>query len=331
MFHYNTTDNKWGLWIMGGCFLLLSGILVGPAILKAPRDVREFGWRLGLAPYALLLLYLGSKGVLVWMGLLRHRETKQRRRQQITVCPEGLSYRDDSRQCELVWNDVTDFYRVPFARKFVPGYRYVIVTADGSFDFTWAVNEPRLLMAIIAWYAQFAHAKEWRDRESEDLLGGRDARWSGGCEGVGERVFRYRTRMNRAMLWLLGTYAVAPLCAFLLDAWFGLSIKRDDSIWVVFGLIWVAWVWAFWRYRTAYIQIDSRGITQNTIWGKRFLAWAEVQDYYKSGGDALIFGSVVGAQRRVRFWLGIADADELLDEIARRAVPSRSREWKQKE
>ena len=75
------------------------------------------------------------------------------------------------------------------------------------------------------------------------------------------------------------------------------------------------------------IQVDASGITQRAIFGPRRLRWEQVERFYISGGDAFKFGNVVGAGTRIRFWIGIADLEELKAEIARRAVNSRNRTW----
>ena len=77
----------------------------------------------------------------------------------------------------------------------------------------------------------------------------------------------------------------------------------------------------------ASIQVDASGITQRAIFGPRRLRWEQVERFYISGGDAFKFGNVVGAGTRIRFWIGIADLEELKAEIARRAVNSRNRTW----
>jgi hypothetical protein len=86
-------------------------------------------------------------------------------------------------------------------------------------------------------------------------------------------------------------------------------------------------LWAYWRYRAASISTDRQGITQYGLFGKRSIDWGDIQDYYMSGGDILTFGNVIGSRTRVRFWRGIANIEELMTEIQRRAVRSRTKEW----
>jgi hypothetical protein len=94
----------------------------------------------------------------------------------------------------------------------------------------------------------------------------------------------------------------------------------------VFAAVFSAAVaWAWWRYREAAIRTDERGIIQNTFFGPRQIAWGEIERCTVRGSDLLKFGIVIGGGCRIRFWLGIGDAEELKAEIARRAY--RARGW----
>lgn len=330
VFHYDTRDNRTTLWVLSGCLLLLYGMMLGRAIPKTVEWVRELGWGLGLAPVLVMLILLFTYSLMFWVGAFLPLEAKQRKHQRITVSLSHLRYEDTGRTFEIAWRDVSDYFLASFPAKIAPGYLYRVVTNTGSFDFTAALSEASLLRIIIPLYATGAKTKQWRSHDDFDLLGGQRSRWSGGCEGVGERVFHYRTRTNRALLWLFAFFALIPLIPFAVDPWLGLPIRDDTgAILTTCALMGAAWLWTFWRYQTARVLIDSRGIIQNTMQGTRCVAWDEVQDYYKSGSDMFIYGNIVSTEGRVRFWLGIADAEELQDEIARRAVHSQSREWKE--
>jgi len=95
---------------------------------------------------------------------------------------------------------------------------------------------------------------------------------------------------------------------------------------VTFGMG-VLTLWAWWRNFHASVRISRRGIAQFTPFGRRFIPWTEVREYYQAGGDMMTFWVVASARRRIRFWAGIADLDELKAEIAQRAVNSRSDGW----
>ena len=65
---------------------------------------------------------------------------------------------------------------------------------------------------------------------------------------------------------------------------------------------------------------------QYTPFGKKSIAWDDVTRFYMSAGSSQrydeggLYGNVVGRNTHIRFWIGIADAEELKAEIARRAV-----------
>jgi hypothetical protein len=86
-------------------------------------------------------------------------------------------------------------------------------------------------------------------------------------------------------------------------------------------------LWAWGRYRTTKITIDSTGIAKRTPFRTQSIFWTDVQAYYVDGDDLLTFLNVVGSKERIRVWYGISDKAVLMQEIARRAIHSRNREW----
>ena len=84
-------------------------------------------------------------------------------------------------------------------------------------------------------------------------------------------------------------------------------------------------LYGWWRYFCASVRISSRGIAQFTPFGRRFIPWTDVREYCQPDDSSIV--SVVAAGARIRFWAGIADIEELKDEIARRAVSSRNKGW----
>jgi hypothetical protein len=107
--------------------------------------------------------------------------------------------------------------------------------------------------------------------------------------------------------------------------------QNEAEAWGIAVLFSLPALWIGWRYRAAAIRTDSMGITQYSLFGKRFIAWGDIQDYYLSGEDTFTFGNLIGSQSRIRFWIQVAGRDKLLLEIIRRATHSRSSEWKKRE
>jgi hypothetical protein len=206
------------------------------------------------------------------------------------------------------------------------GSRFVVVTERGTFDFAPAIRDAALLREIIARRATRVD-QPWRVIRDLETLGGDRARWSGGCPGVGQRVFHYRTRTNRALLWLLTCLAGCPFLVFGLYR-AGLASTEEPRLLLILGVpLLILTSWTIWRYFAASIRVDHCGITQYTALGRRRLTWSEIEGFAAVGEDTFTFAQVSGGRRRLRFWLGLAEPDALKSEIARRAVNARARGW----
>jgi len=123
-------------------------------------------------------------------------------------------------------------------------------------------------------------------------------------------------------------YYATSLLSILIQQWAGLAIKGSPAF--AFGLsvfLGIPALLGIWRYSTAQIETDTEGITQRTLAGTRYLAWAEIKDYYQSGDDIFKFGILKSKKVKLWFWMGIANAEELKSEIERQAINSLSRSW----
>lgn len=91
----------------------------------------------------------------------------------------------------------------------------------------------------------------------------------------------------------------------------------------------VAGFW--WLYYFASIRTDETGITQHTLFKRTTILWSEVRAYrLKSDLNSPWRTAVIVGDRKImKIWLGIADADDLKAEVARRAVNSRTRKWRE--
>ena len=310
-----------------GAFGFIAGVLVE----RAPRIITDLGWVWGSSLCALFCTVLLLKPLIVFVLTSPLREAG-RRRDRIEASPFSLCFQDRERELSLRWEDVTDYYVATFGRTVTFHGRYMIVTRRGTFDFLPSIQDAMLLKEIIRRYAGMPPMGPWR-LCGDEAVGGTASRWSGNCEGVGERIFHYRTRANRAQLGFLGFMTVLPLLSLLTHRWLGLPFH--DDIPFVIGVaiaLGAAFFWCCWCYQAARLQIDSHGITQSTPFGKRFFAWQDVTDYYISGGDTLTFGNVRDRKRqRIQFWVGIADVEELKGEIARSAAYCHRQSWQEKE
>jgi hypothetical protein len=272
------------------------------------------------------IAWLGFPLLLPAMALpafLALRETQRRRHHQVRADAHWLVFEDGSRRLEAAWEEVMDYFVVPF-----PGVtaasRSVVVTRAGTFDFTPHLNDVMILKRMIAHYAKNAPFPEWRPR-ADETLGGEALRWNRGPQGDQERVYHYRTRTNRALLWLptAMTLMVGLLPTLMRQAALEMAPGSEPPrLAMVLGAV---SVWGWWRYFAASVRVSKRGIAQFTPFGRRFIPWTEVREYGHTGDGSTI--SVAGLRTRVRFWGGVADVEELKEEIARRSINSRNKGW----
>jgi hypothetical protein len=283
--------------------------------------------------FEMLGVWWGVGWVLLWLGyalslplllILVHgqifRAAKRRRTQRITATSDGICFEDSRRRSIAAWRDVTDYY----IEQDRIGCRFVVETVAGSFDFLHTLQDSLVLREIIQRHATNAPASKWQTRSeaSQEVLGGEAARWTGGVARVGQRIFHFRTRTNRALMW----FPTALLLIFLLLPLISAEHRRPDTMNMAFitGLL---TLWGWWRFLKAGVIIDETGITQQNAFGRRFLAWHDITEYSQVGGDMLQFVRLRGEKTRLLIWFGIADCEALKSEIQRRAVNSRIREW----
>jgi hypothetical protein len=78
------------------------------------------------------------------------------------------------------------------------------------------------------------------------------------------------------------------------------------------------------HYLRSSVAVDATGITQYRVLGSRWIAWSDVVAYGQDWRGFHVDGAEGGA---IRFWMHAADVAELKEEIGRRSVNSRNREW----
>jgi hypothetical protein len=251
--------------------------------------------------------------------------------QRIVVDPKGITYGVGDEKAEFAWKEITDYY-IRHTGGWRPGVEYVIKTASGDIRFSPGLKDAALLKATVRRYVTAANGRDWRYAQDPNTLGGVAAKWSGGREGVGQRIYHYRTGLSRAYLFGLVAFAVTLLLEIGIERRYEIAPLNNAPAGIhIADALLLLYVWSLWRYRTAQIRTDADGVWQYTVLGRRFLAWPDVQDYCLTGPEGN-FGNVVGSDRRhLWFWNGIADSDELKEEIARRAVHCQGQAWEKKE
>ena len=329
VFHYDTAINRNTLPVLRQWHgYTLAAVVVYFAYQWATKHTLP-GWGWLLTPTGLFVL---AKSAALLALQPTYAETRRRLGQRITVQADRLIWEDGDRRIDAPWEDV--------AKYFQSGMRYVVVTKQGSFDFLGTLRELELLQKLVCRYAVNAP----KGVPSASRFG-----WPyGGAmpsdlatrpakqKGENGRVYSYDTGsisglLGGALTMLLfaGLAAGAPLACDLTS-----GIRPSPAVMLCAALGVSSLLLAVWlctRCIKSSVRIDDAGITQATPFGKRFIPWEQVQDFYQTGSYDLTFGNIIGRNSRIRFWNAIADVDELKDEIARRAANSRRREWGKKQ
>lgn len=323
-FDYLTWSNRYTPWMLGA--VILGGAVwlweqFAPKVMETAALMGSTWIIVALIPVVLLVTMLGLLPGSFLLLLIRARS---RFDQQITVSPYEIVYQDRTTEIRASWKEVTDYYVSSASLTSC----YMVETVYGSFDFTPMIRDTTLLQAIIHRYALNTPVKEWRARENAEILGGVAAKWSSGQEGVGQRIYHYQTRINRALIWGLATILTVIEAAIILEKSLGLTSAGSPGFPFSLSLgLGCGMAWGRWQYRRLCIRTDEHGIEQYHLFGRRFIAWQDVQDYRVKDG----YATVEGLDTRIRFSWGIADVEELKDEIMRRAVHSRRRTWEAEE
>ena len=322
-FDYGAWSNRWMALILSVMLLVFLACTLARPILRTVSQFGADGWGVTLAMLGVFVVLILSKGALFLLIIGRYREAGRRRSEHITADTRGIVFDDGARRVEAAWAEVIG-YGVTSGRNALM-LRYAVETRRGDFDFLAEIRQALLLMAIIQHYAENSVDREWHLRDDIRTLGGEAARWSGGRVDVGARVYHYRTRADRALLWLPLAFCMA--WGFLSWAgWQGLLPGTQAAgpfcAAVVCGLVFLG---GWYAYRVCRIETDEDGLTQVTPWRRRRLVWGQVESYWLTG--EYNNGVVQGRGERLRFSRGIVGYEELKEEIARRATECGGKAW----
>ena len=318
VFHYDTSDNRFQRVVLV-TLVLVAGFLIWEILPGASRTAATMGLGWGLATIAVGGFGILPIGLYLAIFLRLQSATRRRKHQRITLTQAGVLYTDEHGSIKAPWRDITD---LNIARGQELSSHYVVTAKQGTFDFSPSIKESAILRRAFPRFATALPEEKWNSTES-DILGSLSSRWTSRCEGVGKRIYHYRTRTNRALLWFPTVLVLVFPLMYGVQSALGLA---TGSIGGLIGYGNLA-LWAWWRYSTASIQTDTEGITQRTLFGTKHLAWPEIIDYYQSGDDVFKFGILRGTSTRLWFWIGIADVESLKSEIARQAVNSLHHTW----
>lgn len=313
VFDYDTRENRWVPRIWLKLFVVFVVYLVVQPSLQFAATASLIGWGATLAAAALYLLLIGSTGLVFLVPLAQYRAAGRRKAERITADLDGVVFEDGARRLEADWSDVVKYQVVS---SYGVLFCFIVETRQGEFDFLSSLGNAALLQAIIQCCAANADVREWRRATDEDALGGEAARWSGGQAGVETRFYHYQTRGHRAVL--LGSVFLGVVFGLMFASsslgWLPGAALTTSAAWAA-GIGWGAALVLGWRaYRRNGIAADDTGLTQRMLFGERFLAWEQVQDYTRSQAG----GKVFGRGTTLRFGFDIVGHEELITEIARR-------------
>lgn len=271
------------------------------------------GWGWLLTPTGLFVV---AKQTLPFLLRPTYRATQPRLADTVFADKDGLRFITGGSEAQIAWADITDLYSV--------GIRSVVVTHDGGeYDFLDTLTDAERLKLVIPRLAVNAGYRGWRTGtvKRQELLS-TDGRQSVQC------VYRYRSQNNCASmlgLTLAALFVAAVAAGPALIAWQSGSVPGSKELGLAAGglLIILAPVWLWGNYWRGAIRTNEEGITQQTLLGRRFLAWSQVRTFRWQGGLDLVWGSVEGMNGTIKFWKGIGDADRLADEIAAHGVAVR--------
>ena len=321
-FRYDTRENRWKVHQVSISLTLITLVVFFPWHLS----YSTIWWKaISFGSIAGSLAWLTFKMCVIW----KVKQAAYRRfDEQIAITGDGICWEKQNASIAASWDEVTDYFIVSSERGLIPR----VVTTRGNIDFHPSIQDYEILKRLITTQALRARTRAWRTLRYMEALGGVAAKWSSGREGVGDRIYHYRTRSNRSRMWIWTVIAlmlfVIIFLLFVIDPPIpGTPAAGAANVlfaFVAFPGILVLWGW--YRYRTASVRTNVEGIMQYTPFGKKHIAWNDVFHFYMSdegsqrydeGGS---YGNVIGPNIRIQFWIGIADIEDLKEEIAHRAI-----------
>lgn len=323
---YWTNSQKWTAPLIFGTLIVCGVLLFGldyfspkSAIPTQPiASSRPLDWLsllmalVGFGPVAALFMFIAP---LMW----RDRNFASRHRaEHLEISPRGLAWQNGGNRIEANWDEVRAITPMPL-QGFKRDYR--VETANGDFTVHKELESIALWLQLAR---QFAPHLAPSPSLTDPDLGGEAATWSGGEIGVGARIFHFRTRDTRLILWSATAFGlILPLLPMLMH----LLQTPDDEIspfpWKIFAaaLIFVVSVLIYgWIcFARAAIRADESGLEWRAPLGKtRRANWGEIESF---GHDENGYFLIASGKRRRLFWpLAPVRLQDLLQLIAARAV-----------
>lgn len=246
----------------------------------------------------------------VWY--LRALTIRQYLGQKIITTGEGISLQKDGVETFLPWGEVDSYYFQVIPGVLKPALA-VVESRGRRIEFVSGIQRADVLLRIIQANAHHATTDKWAyPHGSSEIIGGAASLWESGQVGVGPKVYHYRTRGLRVMLWG-GCIIVVVLIALLVSVALGM-LGEELSIGPMLLMIpcsAVGGLWGFLEYHLTKVRVSDEGLTAESWRGKKFLKWQDIQEIRKGESGYI----VKGQSGSLLIWSGMADIEGLKDEI----------------
>ena len=327
VYAYRDPSGRRSFWLAFAGLLLYFGYAFSGAFSSdAPATIRYVwdgleGWgRVAFVLAPLLFLAMFALWLLPIYAAMRAK--KGLGAPTIRADQTGLTRPDAESQTRIAWAEITDYF-IEDVKGPMTLHQCVVESASTRLVFQHEITGFIELKTMVEARAVNAKSSEWLARESadDDTLGGEPSLWTGGAPGVGRKIYHYRTRTTRAMIFLGGAMMtimlVAGISSYLRERWVLSELLIPLVFFVPFATLTLGGALAFWR---ASIQTDENGLTQISIWGERFLRWDEIESFTCYD----YFYQVKGATTVIRYGT-VAASDTLRAEIEARSGHKMSR------
>lgn len=249
------------------------------------------------------------------------RATKSYLQQTVTADLRGLVFQTPQEHIPISWDRVLDYYLEPVKGTLEMVDRCVVVTQRGETAFLSTIVDGFTLRETIKKYATNAQSSEWKPKPGQSLD---NLKAPKNLQAAADaRVFHFRTRTARALLLFF-----TLLCAmFPVSAFVGARFKTTgDFVFLGVFVFPLCLTTLFgWRgFLKSYVLTNESGLTLHGLSKTSSVCWSEIKRFRFDGYLCYIDGD----RQRLRYFAATSDAENLMEEIKRRATNSENREWR---
>ncbi|MEO7719343.1 MAG: hypothetical protein ABIY70_24340 [Capsulimonas sp.] len=213
--------------VVGAAMLFL---ITPPTFSKLTQTSQTIGatWAISLVASYVLVIAMTLAPVPLLISIARR--SLKGANQKIQTSSEGIEFTDGEQYITTSWGEVLQ-YGVPqeTAASALRG-EFHVRSRHGDFSFSQHIRDFSLLCQIIRHWAP-EETSEIKKSERADVLGSESMRWTGARPGVGNRVFHYKTRTNRALLVNLIGVTMMPIFVPILEKSLGLPPRLTPMSW----------------------------------------------------------------------------------------------------